>query len=96
MRELKINVAGQTFKIKSDAEEKYLRDLATDVTKRFRSLKKSSGRAEQDFQVMSMVAIAFLDELNSSKERSERIRDRTRVLISTMIESIDNLLNRKL
>ena len=53
-------MAGQSFQIRSDAEEDYVRQLAADVTARFVGLREKGPRHNQDFKAMAMVAIGLL------------------------------------
>jgi cell division protein ZapA (FtsZ GTPase activity inhibitor) len=94
MRTVKITVAGQTFHIKSDASEDRLAELATEVEARFLKLKKGSTRGDQDFIIMSMVAISLLDELSRALERYETVSEMTRRFASGLIVKIDELLMR--
>ena len=94
MRTVKITVAGQTFHIKSDAAEDHIAELAAEVEKRFRTLKKGSTRGDQDFMIMSMVAVSLLDDLNRTAKRCDAISEITRRFASGLIVKIDELLMR--
>ena len=93
MRSINITVAGQSFEIRSDAEEDYIRRLAADVTTRFVALREKGPRHNQDFKAMSMVAIGLLDELSSAKKQSESIQEKTKSFAMRMISKIDKILS---
>jgi cell division protein ZapA (FtsZ GTPase activity inhibitor) len=92
MRSINITVAGQSFQIRSDAEEDYVRQLAADVTARFVGLREKGPRHNQDFKAMAMVAIGLLDELAAVKKERESIQEKTRNFAMRMISRIDKLL----
>ena len=92
MRTYKITVNGHSFEVKSDAPEEQLQKLATDVEDRFRALKKSNARSDQDFMIMSMVAVSLLDELNQSKKKFETVFESTKTFTQRLIDKIDEFL----
>ena len=92
MRSLDITVAGQTFQIRSDADQDYLQKLAREITDRFQAIKKSTLRQNQEFKAMTMVAIALLDELTTERDQRELIRGRAREFAAQLIAKIDALL----
>jgi cell division protein ZapA (FtsZ GTPase activity inhibitor) len=92
MRAINITVAGQSFEIRSDAKEDYVRQLAADITKRFVALREKGPRHNQDFKAMAMVAIGLLDELYSAKKERESIQEKTRQFAMRIISRIDKLL----
>lgn len=92
MRTYKISVGGHSFEVKSDAPEAHLRALAAVVEERFRTLKRSNARSDQDFMIMSMVAVSLLDELNRTKEKADTIFKSTRVFTHRLIDQLDEFL----
>jgi cell division protein ZapA (FtsZ GTPase activity inhibitor) len=92
MRTIKITVAGQSFHLKSDASQSHVQELAQTVENKFRELKKGASRGDQDFMIMSMVAVSLLDELNQAKERCERVSELAEAFAKRLIERIDALL----
>ena len=92
MRTYKISVAGHSFEVKSDAPESHLQELARAVEERFRALKKSNARSDQDFMIMSMVAVTLLDELNRTKEKCATIFESSRNVTHRLIDTIDEFL----
>lgn len=93
MRSLNITVAGKTFQIRSDANEEYLKGLASEITERFIAIKRTGSRQEQEFKAMSMVAISLLDDLNNSRKSAASVRDKARRFAEQMIAKIDELLS---
>jgi cell division protein ZapA (FtsZ GTPase activity inhibitor) len=92
MRTIKITVAGQSFHLKSDANQSHVQELAQTVENRFRTLKKGASRGDQDFMIMSMVAVSLLDELNKANERCDKISTLSEAFATRLIERIDALL----
>ena len=92
MRTYKISVGGHSFEVKSDAPEAHLRELAADVEERFRALKRSNARSDQDFMIMSMVAVSLLDELNRTREKCESVFKSTRSFTHRLMDRIDEFL----
>ncbi len=93
MRSIKITICGKTFKIRSDAEEDYLQVLAQEVDERFRVIKRSGARQDQEFKAMAMVAIGLLDELKMAKEGYTSLRTKARQFATQTIAKIDELLS---
>ena len=94
MRTIKITIAGQSFHIKSDASEEHLQKLANTVESRFREMKKGGSRGDQDFMIMSMVAVSLLDDLNQALQRYETLSELAETFATQLIEKIDSLLAR--
>ena len=92
MRSINITVAGQSFQIRSDAEEEYLKQLAEEITSRFLVLKEKGPRHNQDFKAMAMVAIGLLDELDTAKQARESVQKKAELFADQMISKIDKLL----
>ncbi len=92
MRTYKISVAGHSFEVKSDAPEAHLQELARKVEERFRALKKSNARSDQDFMIMSMVAVSLLDELNRTREKCSSVFESARIFTHRLIDTIDEFL----
>lgn len=92
MRSINITVAGQSFQIRSDAKEDYVRQLAKEVTERFIVLKEKGPRHNQDFKAMAMVAIGLLDELDAARKERQSIQEKTRQFAERIISKIDKLL----
>lgn len=94
MRSLSIQVAGQSFSIRSDADDAYLKRLAEEVTERFRAVRREGHRSDHDFKAMAMVAIALLDELRNTEARCEMLRETARQFAVQTIAAIDELLDK--
>ncbi len=92
MRTYKIHLGGHSFDVKSDAPEEHLQALALEVETRFRALKKSNARSDQDFMIMSMVAVSLLDELNRAKEKFENVFESSKTFTQKVIDCIDDFL----
>ncbi len=92
MRTIKITVAGQSFHLKSDASQSHVQELAQTVENKFRVLKKGASRGDQDFMIMSMVAVSLLEELNQATERCDKVSALAEEFATRLIERIDALL----
>ena len=96
MRTYKISVAGQSFEVKSDAEESHLLGLAKAVEDRFLKLKKGNPRSDQDFMVMAMVAVSILDDLQRVESKYGETLGTARRFADSLIDKIDELLVREI
>ena len=67
--------------------------LAQEVDERFRAIKRSGARQDQEFKAMAMVAIGLLDELKMAKEGYKSLRTKARQFATKMIAKIDELLS---
>lgn len=95
MQTINITVAGQSFQIRSDADPNYLTGLAREVSDRFKKLKQSGPRNEQDIKIMAMVAITLLDELQNTRSSYDSLKEKTREFAVGLIARIDELLSRQ-
>jgi cell division protein ZapA (FtsZ GTPase activity inhibitor) len=95
MKSVTITVAGQVFKIKSDADDKQLRGLAAGVTERFQTISKKGTGQNQEFKAMAMVAMGLLDELTMARAKHDSLKEKASEFSSRMIDTIDELLARK-
>ena len=93
MRTISIKVAGNTFQIRSDANDEYVEKLAGEISERFVSIKPKGPRADHDFRAMTMVAISLLDELTTTKQKYSSLKEKARKFASQMIDRIENLLS---
>lgn len=96
MRTYKITVSGQSFEVKSDADEAHLLHLAKLVEGRFQQLKKGNPRGDQDFMVMTMVAVSILDELKTVERKYNDTLAASRDFADILIDKIDELLVREI
>ena len=95
MRSINITVAGQVFKIKSDADEQRLKKLAVEITERFQAISKKGTGNNQEFKAMAMVAMGLLDELTDVREKHRLLEEKANDFSNRMIDTIDELLARK-
>ena len=92
MQTYTIKVGNQSFQIRSDAGENHVKNLAREVTERYRAIDKKGPRASQEFRAMAMVAIVLLDELGSTHESRDNLRKQAREFAGKMIARIDAIL----
>jgi len=92
MQTYTIKVGDQSFQIRSDADEDHVRNLAREVTERYRAVDKKGPRASQEFRAMAMVAIVLLEELGSTSESRDNLRKQAREFARKMIARIDAII----
>ena len=92
MQTYTIKVGDQTFQIRSDADENHVKNLAREVTERYRAIAKKGPRASQEFRAMAMVAIVLLEDLESMIDNRDNLRKQAREFAEKMIARIDAIL----
>lgn len=95
MESFKVTVAGQTFLIRSDAEEAHVHKLASELTEKFSKFEKKGPRATQEFRAMTMVAMMLLDELHETKKQRDTLKSKAKAFAENLIMQIDRILERK-
>ena len=92
MQAYTIKVGDQSFQIRSDADEDHVKNLAREVTDRYKAIDKKGPRASQEFRAMAMVAIVLLEELDSMIESRDNLKKQSREFAEKMIAKIDAIL----
>ncbi len=92
MQTYTIKVGDQSFQIRSDADEDHVKNLAREVTDRYKAIDKKGPRASQEFRAMAMVAIVLLEELDSMIESRDNLKKQSREFAEKMIAKIDAIL----
>ncbi len=92
MQAYTIKVGDQSFQIRSDADEEHVKNLAREVTERYRAIDKKGPRTSQEFRAMAMVAIVLLEELYSANTSRDNMRKQAREFAQKMIARIDAIL----
>ena len=92
MQTYTIKVGDQSFQIRSDADEDHVKNLAREVTERYRAIDKKGPRASQEFRAMAMVAIVLLEELESIVDSRDNLKKQAHEFAQKMIARIDVIL----
>jgi cell division protein ZapA len=90
-RSIAVTIAGQKYTIRSDAEERYVHNLATIVDRKIKEI----GRATKSANTQSLAVLAALqlaDALTREKEARASLRDRVREKSKTLREYLDREL----
>lgn len=87
-----VNVAGHNFQIRTAIEEKYIHELAAEITRRMKTIKSAERGKDQDLKTIAMVAISLLDELNTVTKSLENTKENARQFAQKIIAKIDALL----
>ena len=72
-RSVKVSVAGQKIAIRTDAKPKYVKDLASYVSKKIEEVKGSSRTATTQSLAL-LAAMQIADELHQLKADQERLK----------------------
>ncbi len=96
MKTYQISVGGETFPIKSDADEAHVEALAREIRERFEAIHQKNRGAKspaQTFRAMTMVAITLLDELEELRGRHGRMQQDTAAFAEQISARIDAILS---
>lgn len=83
-RPIPIQIAGQRYVVRSDADESYVQSLARSVDTRVNALKGSRMIATQADVVLAALQLA--DELHRQKEQKRQIRERSQRLLDYLTQ----------
>lgn len=90
-RTITLDIAGNTFRLISDAEPSHLEELAQMINQRVDQLGRSS-RSASSAQLLALAALDLADELKSAQQRLEQVEQLTRTAINNAIARIDHRL----
>lgn len=89
-RSVKVQVAGQTLALKTDAPASYVKELATYVSRKMEEI-RAGGRVVTTQSQALLVAMNIADELFRAREGEGRlkrqVRDRTRKILHQLDEA---------
>jgi cell division protein ZapA len=84
-RQVKVDVAGQTFTLKTDADEDYVRSLAKYVDKKIAET-KGTARTVATQSLVILAALQLADELFQSRQRDQDFRKTVRTRSQRLLE----------
>jgi cell division protein ZapA len=87
---VELRVGGQTYRVVASAEEAELQRLAGMVDARLREL-VTPGRQIHP-QALLLAAIALAHDLEQERERRQRVEQRSREMLNTLLSRIDAVL----
>lgn len=87
-KSLTVEVAGQRFKLRTDADEAYVKSLARYVTERIEEAKQGSGTvATQSLAILAALNIA--DDLFQTRRGEQELKRRVREKSRTILQLLD-------
>ncbi len=87
MRTVELAISGQRYKIRSDEQEEYLKNLASYVDERLTEIRRKTKTAgTQGMAVLAALNIA--DELFKSRQRESRIRQQMKEKIQRILKLV--------
>jgi len=87
-RSVKVTIAGQTFKVKTDAKPKYVKDLAAFVTERMEQVQKAS-RIATTQSLALLVAMSLADDLHQEREAQAKLKKEIRERSKRILRHLD-------
>lgn len=91
-RQVTIELAGQKYRMNSDADEAHLEKIASMVEERINALGVRAARTASPAQLLAIVALGLADDLITAEKRCRTVEDVTRKAITNAIERIDRRL----
>lgn len=83
-RSVRVSIAGQSFSVRTDADSRYVRKLASFVDTRFDEAKQS-GRAVTTQSLALLAAMSIADELHQLRESQAQLKRRVREKSETIL-----------
>lgn len=90
---IQINVLDEPFRIHSEADEEYTREIASHVDQTLREIRKGAPTLEP-FQMAVLGAMGISDELFRTRQKLDRVVD-AQERIAKMTELVDGCLHRQ-
>lgn len=87
-QQLEVTLSGQTVRVKTDADEKYVKGLAAYVDKKIADISRRT-RTVTTQRVALLVAMDIADEYFRSRTRAREFRQEVRRRSSRLLEMLD-------
>jgi cell division protein ZapA len=87
-RSVSLTIAGQRFSVRTDANPRYVRELASFVNRRIEEA-KDSGRAVSTQSLALLAALSIADELHQVRESQARLKRKVREKSETILRVLD-------
>ena len=91
-----VEVAGQKFSLRTDADEGYVRSLARYVTDKLMEVKSGGSRTVSTYNLAILVAMNIADDLFQERESARtlkrRVRDKSRTILDLLEKQFDSPL----
>ena len=87
-RSVKVSVAGQKIALRTDAKPKYVKELASFVTKKMEEA-KGSGRTVTTQSLALLAAMQIADELHQLKAEQERLKRQVKERTQRMLRYLE-------
>lgn len=91
-RQVTIELAGQKYRMNSDADEGHLEKIASLVEERITALGVRAARTASPAQLLAIVALGLADDLIAAEKRCRSVEEITRKAITNAIDRIDRRL----
>lgn len=85
---VKVQVAGQTLSLRTDAKPRYIKDLADYVTEKIEQA-KSTGKIATTQSLALLAALTIADELFQAREDKERLERQVRERTERILRYLD-------
>jgi cell division protein ZapA (FtsZ GTPase activity inhibitor) len=84
-RSVRVTIAGQRFSVRTDANPRYVRELASFVSRRIDEA-KSEGRAVSTQSLALLAAMSIADELHQVRDSQAKLKRRVREKSETILK----------
>lgn len=91
-RSVRVCIAGQSFSVRTDANPKYIRELASFVDKRIEEAKGAKGAVTTQSLTL-LAAMSIADELRQAEDSQARLKRRVREKSKKILKFLDGEAN---
>jgi len=88
-----VNIGGQEYTLKTSADEKYIRNVASYVNKRITEVEKSVSVHQSQLRTVVLSAMNITDELFSEKKNTAKLLNRFEIKLTAIKEYLSEKLN---
>lgn len=91
-RTVTLEIAGNPYRMASDAEQSHLDKLTALINERVNALGPKAKTVSNPAHLLAVIALGLADELVLLEERSDAIEQRSRAILTRSIATIDQVL----
>jgi cell division protein ZapA (FtsZ GTPase activity inhibitor) len=94
-RAVEVEISGLRFLLRTDADEEYVRAVAAHVQETIEGLKARNPTSPESHRLAILAALNISEELFREKAARKKLREKSRKMAQTMLESINQLQEKR-
>ncbi|MEE2901608.1 MAG: cell division protein ZapA [Myxococcota bacterium] len=91
-RNVKVELYGQRFSIRTDDDEEYIQKLSNHINRKMQEIRNATGRVETS-QIALLALLEMSDTLFRERAKVEQLRGEVMTKSNTLLQAIDEISN---